>query len=89
MRFQTTTTFGVGVRGGGISDSEKSRRATKAKPGWRLRLVRYSYAWVHLVPLCQTTNMFSIINHAAKAGRMMRSVSCNPAMMRLSPHAVG
>ena len=42
-----------------------------------------------LVSLCQTTNRFSTINQAAKAGRMMRPVSCNPAMTRLSPRAVG
>lgn len=42
-----------------------------------------------LVSLFQTTNMFSTINQAAKAGSMMRSVSCNPAMTRLSPRAVG
>ncbi len=48
--------------------------------------------WVpgfRLVPLCQTTDMFSTINQAARAGRMTRSLTCNPAMMRLSPRAVG
>jgi hypothetical protein len=42
-----------------------------------------------LVSLCQTTNTFSTINHAAKAGSRTRSLNCNPAMMRLSPRAVG
>ena len=36
--------FGFGVRGCGIPDLEKSRRATKAKAGWRLGLVRWAMA---------------------------------------------
>jgi hypothetical protein len=44
---------------------------------------------VLLVSLYQTTNRFSTIIQAVNAGSMMRSVSCNPAMTRLSPRAVG
>ena len=47
------------------------------------------YKGAILVSLCQTTNRFSTINQLAKAGRMIRSATCNPAMMRLSPRAVG
>ena len=42
--------FGVGVRGCVIPDSEISRRAIKAKAGWRLGLVRWAMAEFDCVP---------------------------------------
>ena len=42
--------FGVGVRGCVIPDLEKSLPATKAKPGWRLGLVRWAMAEFGCVP---------------------------------------